>query len=156
MQFWKSLLLKKERKTEEQIETIEKAKDSRNFGRIFSGGRPKIQNKKIHLDMYLTVQDAKRKRNLSLYSTESPQQEESNSGLKITQKSRMFSLPLELPENQKVQLSKKEEALLIQNQLERYERQKKLRSLTKKQLTIDHIKKSPLLKNSRLRVETVI
>jgi hypothetical protein len=131
MQFWKSFLLKKERKTEEQIETIEKIKDSRNFGRIFSGGRPKIQNKKIHLDMYLTVQDAKRRRNLSLYSTESPQQEESNSSLNITQNRRMFSLPLELPENQKIQLSKKEEASMIQNQLERYERQKKLRSRKK-------------------------
>jgi hypothetical protein len=145
MQFWKSLIVKKEKQTSEEQERIVKlkAKVTKNFGNInenlptFKTEVPNVTNRKIHEDMDVPTVAVevvtKRKRNISLHSTKSPYQEESKTVTKTGQKTRKVSLPLVFqPETRKSPIFKKEEAsMIIQKQIEKRRRQKKLRSRKK-------------------------
>jgi hypothetical protein len=141
MQFWKSLMAKKEKQTSEEQERIVKLKekDTKNFGNSselppFKKEVPNVTNRKIHVDMEAPTVAielvTKRKRNVSLHSTKSPyQEEESKSATKTGQKSRKTSLPLVYqPETRKSPIFIKEEAsMIIQKQIERRRMQQKLR-----------------------------
>jgi hypothetical protein len=154
MQFWKSLMVKKEKQTSEEHERIVKlkAKVTKNFGNTnndlspFKKEFPNVTNRKIHVDMdapnAAVELVTKRKRNVSLHATKSPhQEEESKTVTKTGQKSRKNSLPLVFqPETLKSPFFSQEEASkIIQKQFERQKRQKKLRSLTKTILTLEII-----------------